>query len=300
MILTDREMSQVRSTIEAQAGLDAELLQRCEHLIHLGAFDEAVRSAFVLLEERLRKAVGGEGMTGTQLANHAFNPTSGALSKHLGRDQAEREGLRELYSGAFKLFRNPTAHGVVGYSAAEGKAIISLVNLMLKMLERVEELPPPGLFSENVEAALGRIEQAIGPGATSRLRVFLGKTVEDLGLKPTTGAKQWIPFRAYCLYKADQWQEPRPHPVAVFYLKSTDTDRAVYFPTSYYYRQVVGFDVGRLIEELTDLGFVLSGKDLEPVAALKLHNDQEFFDSLLSLVDRTVDELGATLQQQAG
>jgi uncharacterized protein (TIGR02391 family) len=126
MILTDDEMRQIGRSIEAQAGLDEGLIQRCGHLIHMGAFDEAVRSAFVLLEERLRETVNGEGMTGVQLANHAFNPTKGSLAKHLGRNQAEREGLRELYSGAFRLFRNPTAHGVVGYSAAEGKAIISL------------------------------------------------------------------------------------------------------------------------------------------------------------------------------
>lgn len=84
MILTDNEMKHIRSSIEAQAGLDKELVRRCGHLIHLGAFDEAVRSAFVLLKERLRQAVNEEGMTGTVLANHAFNPKSGPLAKFLG------------------------------------------------------------------------------------------------------------------------------------------------------------------------------------------------------------------------
>lgn len=81
MILTDDEIRRIRQAIEAQAGLNTELLRRCRHLIHLGAFDEAVRSAFILLEERLRKATGEEGMTGTQLANYAFNPAKGPLSK---------------------------------------------------------------------------------------------------------------------------------------------------------------------------------------------------------------------------
>ena len=57
MILTDKEMDQIRRALENQAGFDEELMRRCGHLIHLGAFDEAVRSAFVLLEERLRKSV---------------------------------------------------------------------------------------------------------------------------------------------------------------------------------------------------------------------------------------------------
>ena len=158
MILTDDEMRQLRGSIEAHAGLDQELLQRCGHLLHLGAFDEAVRSAFVLLEERLRNAVNVEGMTGTQLANHAFSPTKGPLAKHLGRNQSERDGLRELYSGAFRLFRNPTAHGVVGYSAAEGKAIIGLVDLLLRLVKRAEELPPQDLFPSNVEKAISLVE----------------------------------------------------------------------------------------------------------------------------------------------
>lgn len=192
MILTDDEMRQIRKSLEAQAGLDEGLMQRCDHLIHMGAFDEAVRSAFVLLEERMREAVNGEGMTGVQLANHAFNPEKGPLAKHLGRTASEREGLRELYSGAFKLFRNPTAHGVVGYSAAEGKAIIGLVDLMLKILKRAEELPPPGLFAEYVETALAKAEDSLGPGATSRLRMFLGKCLKELGLSTATDRKSVV------------------------------------------------------------------------------------------------------------
>ena len=73
-----------------------------------------------------------------------------------------------VYAGAFRLFRNPTAHGVVGYSAAEGRAIIGLVDLLLKMLKRAGELPPADLFPENLETALARIEETTGPGAASR------------------------------------------------------------------------------------------------------------------------------------
>jgi len=261
-------------------------------------FDEAVRSAFVLLEERLRKAVGEESMTGTQLANYAFNPAKGPLAKHLGRTQAEREGLRELYSGAFRLFRNPTAHGVVGYSAAEGKAIIGLVDLMLKMLKRVEELPPPELFPDNVEMALGRIEETIGPGATNRLRVFLGKCLQEVGLKPSTSAKYWIPFRRYAFVKFDSWDKPKPHPIPLFYLAAEGPQRILQFPLGNYYAYVIGFDVDALVEELTGLGFRPAGKHRNPTIALRVRNDQAFFDALLDLVVRAADELEETLQQE--
>jgi uncharacterized protein (TIGR02391 family) len=300
MILTDSEMRQFRRVIEEQAGLDAELLQRCGHLIRVEAFDEAVRSAFVLLEERLRRAVRAEGLTGTQLANHAFNATKGVLAKHLGHSESEREGLRELYSGAFRLFRNPTAHGIVGYSPAEGKAIIGLVDLMLKIVKRAEELPPPDIFPDNLEAALIKIEEAIGPGAASRLRVFLSQTYKDVGLRPSTSATQWIPFRRHCLYKATHWDEAKPHRIAVFYLLATGADYGLSFLTSYYYRHVVGFNVERLIEELTELGFWLRGKNQEPYTDFKIQNAQSFFDALLELVVRTVDELDGTLHGQTG
>ena len=76
MILSDKEIQIIRQSIEEQSGLDEELLRRCRHLLHMEAYDEAVRSAFVLLEERLRKAIGEDGMTGTALAQKALNPNN--------------------------------------------------------------------------------------------------------------------------------------------------------------------------------------------------------------------------------
>jgi len=297
MILTDDEMRKVRESIEAQAGWDEELIRRCGPLIHLGRFDEAVRSAFVLLEERLRKAVGEEGMTGTQLANYAFNPERGPLAKHLGHTPAEREGLRELYSGAFKLFRNPTAHGVVGYSPAEGRAIIGLVDLMLKMLKRVEELPPPGAFPENVERALTEIEQAIGAGPAGRLRAFLAKCV-GMGLEPSTSAKYSIPFRRYAYVRFSWWDEAKPHPIPVFYLNSGGSTPSIQFPVYNYYVSVVGFDADPFIEELADLGFRPAGSNRNPTADLTRHNDQVFLDAVFDVVVRVAEGLEGTLHQE--
>jgi len=298
VILTDNEMRQVRSVIEDQAGLDPELAQRCRQLLHLGAFDEAVRSAFVLLEERLRAATDKEGMTGVQLVNYAFSPNKGPLTQQMGRTQNEKDGLRELYAGAFRLFRNPTAHGVVDYSAAEGRAIIGLVDLLLRMLKRAEELPPVDLFPDNVETALEKAEKLIGAGGASRVRVFLAKACTDLHLQPSKGAKTWIPFRTYCLYKAEGWQEPRAHRIAVFYFIVTERQCSISFPTDYYYKNVVDFDVASLTKETIELGFVLQGKNQEPAIDLKVCNDQAFLDRLLDLVARTVGELEATLQNQ--
>jgi uncharacterized protein (TIGR02391 family) len=296
MILTDKEMEQVRRTLELQAGFDEELMRRCGHLIHLGAFDEAVRSAFVLLEERLRNSVNQEHMTGTQLANYAFNPKEGPLSNQLGYSSSEKEGLREIYSGAFKLFRNPTAHGVVEYSAAEGKSIIGLVDLLLKLIKRAEELPPPGLLPENVEASLNEVEKTIGPGAASRLHGFLSKCVSELGIRSTTSAKQWIPFRRHALYKADDWDEPKPHRIPVFYFLVTEGRKELYIPIVQYHAAVEGFNTDRLSEELTGLGFNPVGRKQELTADLRVHNDRDFFESLFDIVTWVTSEFEETLR----
>jgi len=291
MILTNKEMDQVRQCIETQAGLDPELVQRCGHLIHMGAFDEAVRSAFVLLEERLKKATGKEGLTGTRLADYAFNAQNGPLSKHLADNQSEREGLRELYSGAFKLFRNPTAHSVTDYEPVVGKAIIGLVNLLLKTLERVKELPPPNLFPDNVETVLTEIERVIGLGATSRLRIFLGKCI-GVGIQPTTTATQSIPFRRVALQEYKTWEKPRPYPTPIFYLKSRC---GIEFNRNYYDR-VVGFDAEPLFGELVELGFLPNAAGRLEID-LRIRDEQDFFYSLLNLLEQAAEELDETLRQ---
>jgi len=291
MIVTNAEMDQVRRCLEAQAGLDEELLHRCGHLLHLGAWDEAIRSAFVLLEERMREALNKEGITGTRLALEAFDPDKGPLGLQLAGSRSERIGLQELYTGAFRLFRNPTAHSVVGYSAPEGKAIIGLVDLLLRLLNRAGEVPPPGLLPDNVENLLGQFEQKAGPAAASRFRSFLGKCV-TAGLKPSRKATAWIGYRKRAWVKFDWWEEPKSHNISMFYHGS----RNLSFPIRGYYSSAVGFDTEPLIERLLEIGFRPSGKDRDPAIDLHATNDQAFFDTLLDLVLWTSDELENTFE----
>ncbi len=142
---------------------------------------------------------------------------------------------------------------------------------------------------------LSEIEQGIGPGATSRLRMFLGKSMKA-GLKPSESAKQWIPFKKYALVKLEHWDEPKSHRIAVFYLARDGAAAVLHFPTNNYGR-VVGFNVDRLGEELIELGFRLAGKSQEPRVDLRIYNDQAFFDTLFDLVMQTVNDLETTLQE---
>jgi uncharacterized protein (TIGR02391 family) len=293
MVLTDEEMKQIRLSIEEKVGLDDELLKRCGHLLHIGAFDEAVRNAFVLLEERLRKATSQEGMTGTKLANFAFNSDS-SLAKQLSSEVSEREGLRELYSGAFKLFRNPTAHGIVGYDNTEGKAIINLVNLLLVILSKVEDMPSPNFLPKNAEAIILDLEKTISAGVASRLRTFISRCIKS-GLEPGASAKQMIPFKRHALMKYDTWDKPRPYPFALFYLVSGVKDQTIQFPVHLYYRLVVGFDLEDLQKDLQNLGFRPVGQQKNYAVDLRLHNDQTFFEKLNELIMKTRLQIDSTL-----
>lgn len=293
MIPTDDDIKAIRQSIEASAGMDEELKLKCGPLIYIGAFDEAVRNAFVLLEERLRNTLGTDGLTGVQLANNAFAP-DGPLSKHLVRTPAEREGLRELYSGAFKLFRNPAAHGNVKYSSSEGKSIIGLVNLLLTILSRaIESLPP---VPANVEAALSEAEKLLGTGTASRLRTFVSECIR-IGLKPQAKPKQWIPFRRYALIQYSHWPEPKPYFVTVFYLVQRE-EIGLLFPVNSYLANVKGLSLSPIRQDLLGLGFTPTGKSQDYYLALHSSHNQVFFDQLIELVSKLNRELAITLQNK--
>lgn len=298
MLLTDEQLKQVRTTLEAQAGLDEELVRRCSELVHLGAFDEAVRSAFVLLEERLRSATDQEGMTGTSLANYAFKE-NGILSRRVTHVPVEQQGLRELYSGAFKLFRNPTAHGVVNYTSTEGIAIIGLVNLLLGIIAQAEDVPAVGSFPENVEKRFSVYEGHIGPAAMGRLRTFYGRCVQA-GLRLGTKQKYNIPLERHAYHKHTYWDRPKRHRVPVLYTSwmNSQNSPALTVPVEDYLAGVVGLDKDELLQTTLHLGFVPEGKTRNPKVCLKDHNDEVFFDDLWELITWLEEALDRSLEQE--
>jgi hypothetical protein len=120
--------------------LDAQLKQRCLPILGAGAanpqmWDSAVRTAGVILEERLR-SIGGitdPQAIGRDLVNKVFGK-NGARSDSFTHD-SEREGYRDLYAGVVGALRNPSAHRLIDPTPHEGGAFIVFVNLLLKKLE---------------------------------------------------------------------------------------------------------------------------------------------------------------------
>lgn len=292
MIPTNNDFEKIRQSIETASGLDTELTQRCGELIRAGHFDEAVSKAFVLLEERLRSAGGKEGMTGVHLANHLF-AADGPLAARIGRNLSEREGVRELFSGAFKLLRNPVVHGAVGYPAAEAKSILGLVNLLLILLARTSEMPVIDSFPANLEAAFSAAKSAHGAVIADRLRTFVTRCVA-LGLKPRANATQWTSLRRYASLQIDKPPRTKSSLVTVLYVVN-DRQTGLYFPVHQYWSAIVGVDLSSLAQSLQALGFSPEGKYQDYRLNLSPGLDQTYFSRLYDFVVHVSELFEATL-----
>jgi hypothetical protein len=120
--------------------LDTVLKQRCLPILSAGSadpklWDSAVRTAGVILEERLRD-VGGitdPGRVGRDLVNDVFGG-KGTLATMIP-NESERQGYRDMYAGIVGVFRNHYAHRLVDPAPEDGGAFVVFVNLLLKTLE---------------------------------------------------------------------------------------------------------------------------------------------------------------------
>ncbi|WP_103670311.1 TIGR02391 family protein [Pseudanabaena sp. BC1403] len=119
---------------------DEALTKRCFPILATGGsdpklWDSAVRTAGVILEERLRDVgnISDPNQTGQSLVSKVFGKNGTLESKF--SVPSEQSGYRDLYAGIVGAFRNPSAHRLVDPSPDEGGAFIVFVNLLLKKLE---------------------------------------------------------------------------------------------------------------------------------------------------------------------
>ena len=125
---------------------DAELQARSFPILRAGpadpkVWDSAVRTAGVILEDRLRE-IGRihDHAVGRDLVNRVFGKT-GTLAKEFTVD-SEREGWRDLFAGVVGAFRNPSAHRLIDPNPEEGGAFIVFVNLLLSHLDKFAKPSP--------------------------------------------------------------------------------------------------------------------------------------------------------------
>lgn len=125
--------------------LDPELWNRCRISLSAGgddpkAWDKAVRTATVVLEERLRKLgktdLINSDATGESIVNIIFAGKNPVLSGKL--DDKQLKAYRDLYAGMMAVFRNRYAHRIIDPSPEVGGAIITFIDLLLKTLDDID------------------------------------------------------------------------------------------------------------------------------------------------------------------
>jgi Protein of unknown function (Hypoth_ymh) len=119
---------------------DDALKRRCLPMLGAGAadpmlWDSAVRTAGVILEERLREIgrINDPNLIGRDLVNKVFGKAGTLANKFTV--EGERDGYRDLFAGVVGVIRNPSAHRLVDPTPEEGGATLVFVNLLLKKLE---------------------------------------------------------------------------------------------------------------------------------------------------------------------
>jgi hypothetical protein len=115
--------------------VDARIAARVEADFFASAFDNAVNSAFREVEITVRAAAKLPAASfGVALMREAFHETSGPLTDP-SASLPERQAVSGLCSGAMGLYRNPTAHRVVGLNAEQSVELFVLASHLLHVVD---------------------------------------------------------------------------------------------------------------------------------------------------------------------
>lgn len=103
----------------------------------LGQYELAAFAAMKTVEVRVREAGGFENADiGVPMMRRAFNADNGPLTDQ-DAEGGERQGMSDLFAGAFAVFKNPTSHRVVTFDdPAEAADVVSLASLLLRILDK--------------------------------------------------------------------------------------------------------------------------------------------------------------------
>ena len=118
--------------------LDTELRVECENLLVNGEFDSAVRKAFVVLKDRaVKKYNATSEMDGENLLNYLFGK-SGKI--RIACDEKRQIDFLNFCKNLFKVFRNQYAHNLVEDPQYVTEAILTTVNMILKIMDENLEI----------------------------------------------------------------------------------------------------------------------------------------------------------------
>jgi uncharacterized protein (TIGR02391 family) len=283
MLFTRENIDELMSVLADLSGLDEELVERCAFLIENGRYDEAVGQSFIVIEEHMRDLIGADRGTGGQLVQTLFSSKNTEYTDRLRLPAPEINGLGNIFAGSFAAFRNRAAHTTAGYTRDEARAIIQLVNLLLMIVDQMRSVPGEYIQPEGAEA--------LDPGAVARLQRFLA-SLQNIGFVKEEGGMEDA-YKALLLYKFREWDEHKPHPVTVLYLKKGAAP-------SLRFRMdmlslVKGLDREGLQNRLLNAGCTLAKRKTTPVElVLTRRSDQVTLDRIFSILQDLIRKHGLT------
>jgi len=117
---------------------DEELRTDCVEDLEKKRYDKAIRNAGPVLEERIRKTIGGTGAERDKytaaLVDFALNKNTGKLV--ISENTREQEGVHLLFRGAMQFVRNPPSHKKLSYSDFEAWHAVGLIDYLLFLLKQ--------------------------------------------------------------------------------------------------------------------------------------------------------------------
>tara|TARA_E500000318_G_scaffold52075_1_gene48677 strand:+ start:387 stop:986 length:600 start_codon:yes stop_codon:yes gene_type:complete len=116
---------------------DPQLRDRCADLLASNSkFDRVINQATLVLEDRIRKKVGGSDLTGTRLANQFIKSDATSSPIVFSTDGDEQKGYADLVRGVFLALRNGTHHQISDeFSREDAFAICAFIDRLLRLLE---------------------------------------------------------------------------------------------------------------------------------------------------------------------
>ncbi|HVZ98727.1 MAG TPA: TIGR02391 family protein [Caulobacterales bacterium] len=119
---------------------DQALRDRCSDILTAkGHFDRVINQATLVLEDRIRKKVGGTKATGVHLINQFVkaNPTESPIV--VSTDADSQEGFSNICRGVMQALRNPTHHHLIdSFSREEAFHICGFIDRLLKLVDQAE------------------------------------------------------------------------------------------------------------------------------------------------------------------
>ena len=117
------------------AHFDQRLKDSIGPLMAGGHYDSAIRKAFVILTDRLRRAFGvTEQIDGDELINLVFGKGGKVV---VALDDPQKQAMRNLISGFYGVYRNEIAHNDVAIDRERARAIIEMANTIIYDIEKV-------------------------------------------------------------------------------------------------------------------------------------------------------------------